>query len=107
MSGYVIKPADAALTHRAAFNPPLLEPGETVIGDAGWLIKRAKPGKTSLHITRQVIGSDYAEAAFAGGEDGEVALITAAVDTSAGRVLRKSFVLAVGRERVAGEGAVI
>ena len=105
MSGYITKSADAPLRHRAVFTAPLLKDCEEITGDAGWLIKRAKPGETSLRIIEQAIGPDFAEAAFVGGEAGEIALVTAAVDTSAGRVLRQSFVLAVGRDSIAVKGA--
>ena len=95
MSGCFYKKPDEPLRQKVAFTAPLLTDGETVIGDAGWLVQRVNPVSEEAHVIQQSVGEDWTEAVIDGGNPGETYLVTSQAETSSGRIVKRSFVLRI------------
>lgn len=104
MSGFILKPEGKAVCHAARFEPPQLFPGESVTGDCGWAIQSLGTKRSDLSVSHQRLADNGAVAVLAGGKRGDRCMVTVSVDTSAGRILRQSFLVAVGAQEPALNG---
>jgi hypothetical protein len=103
MSGYVLKPPDAPVTHLIDWRRGDLAPGERVLRDLGWSVRTGEGCAPSLVVRTQEHDSHRSWAVFEGGAPGRIYLVASRVRTSDDRVLCRSVVIRIASgERPAG-----
>ncbi len=95
MSGYVLKPADQAVTFVMDWRRGHLAPGEVVLRDLGWSVQPDGPPGAGLRVASQDHDAQTSWAALEGGAPGRVYHVTNRVRTSDDRVLSRGIVLRI------------
>ncbi|MBL4808151.1 MAG: hypothetical protein JKY31_12835 [Rhodobacteraceae bacterium] len=98
MNGTILKDPDSELTLSFDWRAGYLKKNETVVDDLGWTVQPVDDDPNCLKIIEQTLTAHGSRAVLTGGVSGQVYLLTCAVGTDAGRVLKRGIILRIGRK---------
>lgn len=95
VSGYVLKAADAELTVALDWRQGYLDPAEMLSENLGWYVVPAGEVASDLTVAAQGLGDRRSWAAFSGGAQNSVYMVSARVRTDRNRILERAIVVRI------------